>query len=184
MVDCSDEQIRQKLDRVLQAGANALGQSQMDSLLGAFETLAARHLRAVPSSARRLAVRLGAMHVTSLVAHEARMTAMHVCEANQECNRDMEINVQLHPSGYLGGPLQMLTLGLGVAIGVLLLIVATLACVLRRIVISLMRNLPSTTSEGAKVAVAELAAKTEVAEVAGKAEVAEVAAKADVAEQV
>lgn len=173
MAGCSDDELRSKLDTILQQGAAALGQAHMDSLLAAFEQLAARHLRAVPSSARRLAVRLGAMHVTALVAHEARSTAMHVCAADDECNRDMAINVQLHTSGYLGGPLQILTVALGVAVAVLLVVVATLACVVRRIVIGLTRNLSAST----KVAVVAPAPVVEAAATDAKTD-------ADVAEQV
>ena len=126
----------------------------------------------MPSSARRLAVQLGAMHVTALVAHEARSTAMHVCAANDECNRDMAINVQLHTSGYLGGPLQILIVALGVAVCVLLLVVATLACVVRRILISLTRNLTST-KEAAVVAPAAPVVAAAATDAKTEADVAE-----------
>lgn len=168
MKGCSDEQIRQRLERILHKLELQLGETQADALLQAFEALAARHLRSVPASVRRLATTVAAnfasMHVTTLVAHEARSTAMRVCETSDPCKREMVVNVHLHPNaGYMNDPLQVLTLTISVAICVLVLIVAALVCALHRAVKGLTTRLCAPATP-AKVAEAKMADELSCAE--------------------
>lgn len=155
MAGCSEEQIGEKLERILKTLEHDLGKDHADDLLRAFEELAARHLRSVPSSVRRLAAKFAAMHVTTLVAHEARSAAMHVCEKSDECKQGMVVNVQLQPStGYLSGPLLVLTITLGVAVCALVLAVASLTWAVCRAVKILKRpaSVTEAVADGAKAA--------------------------------
>lgn len=144
MTGCSDEEIRLKLEAILME-VQSQHPMEADRLLQAFEALAAHHLRFVPSSVRRLVASIASIHVTTLVAHETQLAAVHVCESSEQCKRDMVINV--HKGGYMSGPVQVLTVTLGVAVCVLVLIVAALACVVRRILMSSTRGAPAVQAE-------------------------------------
>lgn len=166
MAGCSDETIRVKIEELMDE-VSAQHPAEADVLFRAFEELATRHLRLVPAAGRRLVASLASMQVTKLIAHEAKLAAMHVCAWNEQCNHGMIVNVNVNESGsntYVSNPVLVLAIILGVIALLLVFLTVTLACVLRWALMHWTRtDKELATAKGPVAVVAELAEKTDVA---------------------
>lgn len=159
MPGCSDETIRVKLEEIMDE-VSAEHPADADVLFRAFEELSTRHLRLVPAAGRRLIASLASIHVSKLIAHEAKLVAMHVCASNEQCKHEMIVNVNINESGsntYVSNPVLVLAIILGVIVLLLVLLTVTLACVLRRALMHWTRNGKELATAKGAVAVAELA---------------------------